>query len=260
MDYYQTLGINRDADTKEIKLAYRKLASKHHPDKGGSAEEFKKIQEAYSTLSDPDTRQQYDNPSPFGQGQGGSPFGDIFGDFFNQHRQHRRQGNPESVGDVQITLQQAYTGTDLSIGIDGKSTIIEIAPGTRDGSRIRLHQQGRQPHAEFPPGDLIIRIHVDVPPEMGIKDNDLYQHVLVNAIEVMTGVSKMIDHVSGKKLQVKIPAGSQHGTRLRLSNQGMPYPGAPQVYGSLFVIVNIDVPRILDPKHIEMLNSINKEI
>ena len=93
MDHYQTLGVSKQADAKEIKNAYRRLAGKHHPDKGGSEEEFKKVQKAYETLSDPNKRAEYDNPSPFGGGfrQGsqpfdmndifgaGSPFGDIFG-------------------------------------------------------------------------------------------------------------------------------------------------------------------------------------
>ena len=67
MDHYNTLGVSKDANKQEIKLAYRKLASKHHPDKGGDQEQFKRIQGAYSVLSDPDQRAQYDNPSPFNQ-------------------------------------------------------------------------------------------------------------------------------------------------------------------------------------------------
>tara|TARA_R110001606_G_scaffold362448_1_gene516217 strand:- start:845 stop:1651 length:807 start_codon:yes stop_codon:yes gene_type:complete len=268
MDYYQILGVDKNADSKSIKGAYRKLASKHHPDKGGDQEEFKKIQKAYETLSDNDKRAQYDNPSPFGDGfqnnspfSQGSPFGDIFGDIFGQQgRQQRRTANPDSVGDVKITLAQAYTGTDLSLDIDGKSETIHIQAGTRQGSRIRIPQGGRQPHPQFPPGDLIIRVHIDIPLEMGVDNNDLYQHIIINAIEAMTGIEKRIDHISGKKLSVKVPAGTQQGSKLRLSNQGMPYPGAPNVYGSLFIIINIDVPHIKDPKHMDMLNSINKEI
>ena len=265
MDHYQTLGVGRNAETKEIKRAYRKLASIHHPDKGGDQEKFKDIQKAYETLSDPQKKEQYDNPNPFQNFQGnpqdifrqGSPFGDIFGDIFGQRQ---RQGNPDSVGDIKITLQQAYHGTDLSINIDGVNRVLDIKPGTRQGSKIRIAQGGKQHYQQFPPGDLIIRMHVEVPPDMGVQDNDIYQHIMINAIEAMTGVEKRINHVSGKKLSVKVPQGTQQGSKLRLSNQGMPYPGAPEVFGSLFVIVNIDVPHIKDPKHIDMLNSINKEI
>ena len=84
MDYYETLGVNHTTQPDEIKKAYRKLASKHHPDKGGDAEQFKKIQEAYDTLSDPQRKHEYDNPNPFGQGNpfGQQDMGDIFETFF----------------------------------------------------------------------------------------------------------------------------------------------------------------------------------
>ena len=89
MDHYQTLGVSPQADEKEIKKAYRKLAGKHHPDKGGDENEFKKIQQAYETLSDPAKRQQYDNPNPFEGGdpfsQGGFNFRGDFGDIFETY-------------------------------------------------------------------------------------------------------------------------------------------------------------------------------
>lgn len=262
MDYYHTLGVNHTSTSEEIKKAYKRLASKHHPDKGGDEAEFKKIQQAYENLSDPQKKQAYDNPNPFEQfaQQGGNGFGDIFGDIFGQRQQRRQQGNPESVGDVQIPLAQAYSGTDININFDNKSKVITVDPGTRDGTRLRLHQQGRQPNPNFPAGDLIIRLHVLAPDGVQVVENDIYQHIVINAIEAMTGCTKEFTHISGKKLSVKIPSTSQNGSKLRLSSQGMPYPGAPHVYGSLFVIININVPNILDPRHIQMLNSINEEI
>ena len=99
MDYYKTLGVNRNASPDEIKKAYRKMAAQHHPDKGGDTATFQKIQEAYDTLSDPQKKHQFDNPNPFGNmnfhNQGGTPFGfqfhqqsfninDIFGQMFGQ--------------------------------------------------------------------------------------------------------------------------------------------------------------------------------
>lgn len=77
-DHYATLGVERTASKDEIKKAYRKLANEHHPDKGGSEDKFKEIGEAYSILHDDEKRQQYDNPSPFGNifgNMGGNPFG-----------------------------------------------------------------------------------------------------------------------------------------------------------------------------------------
>lgn len=85
-DYYSTLGLNKEASQDEIKRAFRKLAVEHHPDHGGDQEKFKEINEAYSILSDPDKRNQYDNPDPFGS---------IFGDIFN-FRNRRRGPQPDS--------------------------------------------------------------------------------------------------------------------------------------------------------------------
>ena len=116
MDHYETLGVQRDATAKEIKTAFRKLAMKHHPDKGGDQDQFKRIQGAYEVLSDPDKRAQYDNPNPFNQfeGFGGSnPFETIFGDIFGTRRQPER--NPDGVVDITITLLQAYTGTNMIV-------------------------------------------------------------------------------------------------------------------------------------------------
>jgi DnaJ-class molecular chaperone len=121
MDHYQTLGVAKNATPDDIKKAYRKLASKHHPDKGGDTATFQKIEEAYRILSDPNQRQQYDNPMPQGFPGGAGPHGfhfnmngmdlnDIFAQVFNQRGQtHQRQ--PQTFRtQVVVTLDQAYNG------------------------------------------------------------------------------------------------------------------------------------------------------
>jgi curved DNA-binding protein CbpA len=122
MDHYVTLGVNKNATPDDIKKAYRKLASKHHPDKGGDTSTFQKIEEAYRILSDPNQRQQYDNPAPhgfhFGQGAPeGFPFtSGGFADIFNMFQQHqdRQQRAQQQVfrTSVQATLQQVYFGEE----------------------------------------------------------------------------------------------------------------------------------------------------
>ena len=264
MDYYEALGVSKDADSATIKKAYRKLASKHHPDKGGDAEKFKEIQTAYDTLSDPDKRAQYDTPDPFGTFNGdpfgqGSPFADIFGDIFGR-RQTQAQRNPDSMGDVQITIEQAYSGTELVINVDGKTHVLNIKPGSRNGSRIRLHGQGHQRYKNLPPGDLVVRINVMVPQDMQIVESDIYQKIEVNSLEAIVGATKRIKHISGSVLEIKVPAGSQDGSRLRISRHGMPTPGAPEVKGHFYAIVSVSTPRISDKEHIEMLNKIIGDI
>lgn len=268
MDYYQTLGVGKDADAATIKRAYRKLASQHHPDKGGNADMFKQVQEAYETLSDPQKRAQYDNPQPqhhahyshhYGNGDVPPGFEDMFNDIF-RHNHRRPRTNPDSVGDLNITLAQAYHGDTVNISVGYGNETVHIPPGARPGTKIRIPGRGHQRYADAPPGDLIVRLHIITPDNIVIDHNDIYHHILINSIEAMIGVEKEIHHISGKKLKVKVPAGTQQDSRLRMMGYGMPYPNSNHQYGNLYVIVNIATPVINKQEHIDLLNTINKEI
>lgn len=111
MSHYDTLGVDKNASKDEIKKAYRKLAMKKHPDKGGDPEEFKKISEAYEVLSDDEKRQQYDNPH-----QGGEDVFEFFNQMFQGGRPMQRRMN-DVVRDVEIPLSKVYHGTELKFKI-----------------------------------------------------------------------------------------------------------------------------------------------
>jgi len=114
-NYYDVLGVKENSDQDTIKKAYRTLAKKHHPDKGGNDETFKKVSEAYDVLGDENKRQHYDNQrkNPFGDMGGGfNPFGDMFNMFGGQQR---RRGAPEKVIDVMVTTIESYLGSDKEI-------------------------------------------------------------------------------------------------------------------------------------------------
>ena len=147
-DHYATLGVARTATPDEIKRAFRKLASQHHPDKGGDTAKFQQVEEAYRTLSDPQKRQDYDNPTykkfqfeEFGDSQGGFNFNFNSGDFgpgfndifsmFRQQTQNQQRGYPHGVTQrvsVLIRLEDVATG--------GKKTV--IIPGRTGNSTIEL--------------------------------------------------------------------------------------------------------------------------
>jgi curved DNA-binding protein len=272
MDYYEILGVNKNSSPDEIKKAYRKLAMQHHPDRGGDADKFKEINEAYDVLGDTAKKDQYDNRSwgnwnredpadPFSQA---SPY---FGDFANIFRDRsevfrdkmRAQRNPDGVADLTISLSQAYTGTDINVNVGYANEIISVPAGCRDGTKIRLKGKGPSRIKNLPPGDLIVRITVECPPNMGREQDDLYVRLEIDAIAAMTGTEIEMQHVNGKIISVKVPAGVQHGSKLRLQNWGMPNPQTRQP-GHLYALIKVTIPKVTDPQHVNVLNIVRKEV
>jgi DnaJ-class molecular chaperone len=197
-DYYEILGLSKSASQDEIKRAYRKLALQYHPDKGGDQEKFKKVNEAYQMLSDPQKRSQYDRfgkagaqgfsqrggfegfssqgGSASGWDFGGSGFefnfgggglGDIFGDFFSQ-------AFSTVQAQVEITPSQAILGDDLIIETAGEKIKIEIPPGTQDETQFRIRGKGRKMR-NGQKGDLILIVKVKIPSQVTKEQKELYK-------------------------------------------------------------------------------------
>lgn len=262
MDYYGTLGVNHTTQPDEIKKAYRKLASKHHPDKGGDAEQFKKIQEAYDVLSDPQRKHEYDNPNPFG-GQnpfGNQDMGDIFETFFGGRRQQRRpQRNPDGVVDLQINLGEAYTGIERVIDTGYAQFKLIIPRGSKHGTKFNMRGKGPTQYEGLPAGDLIVRLHVYNPPEWEtVNHNDLLIKVSIDYFESLLGTSVRVGHIDGKQLDIKVPKNSAPGSSLRLSGKGMPDPDTGRM-GNLFVELVVVPPKVSDKFLQELEHIINKE-
>ena len=122
MSYYDVLGVPTDATEADIKKAFRKLASQHHPDKGGDTDKFQQIQEAYETLSNVNRRQEYDHPPRQGFSgnfhQGHQTFGDdVFAQMFgaggrNYSFRQQQMSNPDSMAQIHITLSECHNGTE----------------------------------------------------------------------------------------------------------------------------------------------------
>jgi molecular chaperone DnaJ len=114
-DFYQILGVNENASQDEIKKAYRKLAVEHHPDKGGDENKFKKISEAYDTISDENKRSQYDNQrrNPFAGMGGGGGFNPF--DMFNQMHSQRKRAAPDKIVEVVVGAVESYKGSEKNI-------------------------------------------------------------------------------------------------------------------------------------------------
>lgn len=252
MDYYQTLGVNHTTQPDEIKKAYRKLASKHHPDKGGDAEQFKRIQEAYDVLSDPERKYEYDHPTT------SDPFAG-FGSYNPNHFQERRVRNPDGVTTVSISLAQAHTGTDVVVDVGYSREVLTVPSGIPNGARFRLRGKGPSRFKNAEPGDLLVMIDIQMPTNMSREGNDIIQDVYVSSLDAITGGDVEVKHFTGKRIKVRVPRGIQHTERLRVRSYGTadPQSGIP---GDLYVRVCLFTPQITDPNHLDMLNKVKHEV
>lgn len=241
-DYYEILGVPKNASDDDIKKAYRKLAMKYHPDREtGDENKFKEVTEAYEHLSDASKRHSYDHrgSNPFSsQGNFSNHrshqdfeeiirhhFGsdDIFGDLFG-HRTTNRQ----SIGIIEISLQDAYIGRSITIN---PKTTIHLPRGVRSGSKF--YADGK-----------MYKVNVRADDKFKRSNDDLLVDISIDAIEAILGIEAILEHLDGVKLQFAIPAGIQVGQIVKLSGKGMKNPETDK-YGDLLVRINITVPKNL---------------
>ena len=221
-DYYSTLGVAKNSTPDQIKQAYRRLASLHHPDKGGDTAQFQEIQEAYAVLSDADKRQQYDNPQPqfsFGGGGGGPAFDfdTIFNIFGADLRGQRRQSPRLNLW---ISLADVITGGPRTISLQtGNATsdvVINIPVGIHDNDNIRY--PGLAPGG----GDLIVNYRIKPDPKWQCNGTNVITEVVIDIWDLILGKDLTIIDILGKELSVRVPAETQPGSILRARGRGLP--------------------------------------
>ena len=271
-DYYAALGVAPDADEKAIKTAYRKLARKFHPDvskEKGAEEKFKGVNEAYEALKDPAKRRAYDQlraqgyrpgeefhpPPNFGDGQG-FDFSDLdeggFSDFFESlfGQSHGRggrggQARPRRGRDVQarieIPLATAYSGGRERITLrdgGGERTLeVKIPAGILPGQQIRLGGQGSPGTHGASAGDLMLEVAVREDSRFRLEGRDVHYTLALPPWQAALGATVTVPTLGGE-VELKIPAGSDSGKRMRLRGRGM--PGATP--GDQYVTVEIHAP------------------
>ena len=288
-DYYKILGVDRKATDDDIRKAYRKLAKQYHPDynpNNKKAEDtFKEINEAYEVLSDAKKRSHYDrlgsdysqwqrrgNPGDFNWDQyGGAPGGtrvnmddlnEMFGgggfsDFFQSifgtggARPSARSQPQGYQQDLEITLEEAYKGTQRRIQTDGKEKIVRIPAGVRTGSKVRVAGAG-------PNGlDLYLIVGVAEDKKFERHSNDLHTTATVSVFTALLGGEAEVETMEGK-ITLNVPAGTQPDQVFRLSGRGMPHLKNPKEKGDLFVKLKVQIPRYLSAKQRELLDEASR--
>jgi len=350
-DYYEVLGVSREATEDEIKKAYRKLARKYHPDVNkedkDAAEKFKEINEAYEVLKDPEKRARYDQFGHAGVGQGGFDAGDFggfggfggFGDFgsdifddifdifggsFGRSRRRGPTRGADIRYDLEITLEEAAFGAEKEVEIfrmesckncngtgakpgtmpktcpscggsgqvrrvqnlgpmqftnvttctncGGRGTIIEepcpkchgrgqskvgrkikikVPAGVDTGSQLRMSGEGEPGELGGPPGDLYVVIRVK-PHKLFVRQgDDLISQALISFVQATLGDEIDVPTLE-EKVKLKIPEGTQPGTRFRLRSKGIPHLRG-YGRGDLIVQVEVVIPKKLNDKQKELL-------
>lgn len=262
MDYYSTLGLKKGASPDEIKKAYRSMAMKHHPDRGGDEKLFKEVEEAYRTLSDPQKKQMYDmgvdpNRQQSGFGQGPFEFhfnagdiNDIFGNFgFGGFgRQPLRRNRSLSIN-IELTLEDVLTGKEFNaeVGVPGgnkKIINISIPSGVENGQQIKYQGMGDDTMKDVRPGDLIVNIYIKEHKHFLRSHDNLFFEKNITVWDAILGTKIQIETLDQKKLDINVPAGTQPETILSCKGEGLPNVRT-RVRGNLMVKIKVDIPRNL---------------
>lgn len=306
-DYYEILGVKRDATEEQIRQAYRKLARKHHPDLNpgdkSAEEKFKEINEANEVLSDSDKRKRYDQlganwqngaefTPPPGWGHvnveyedmnnifGGGGFSDFFESLFGGGRAAResesrrrsarsRAKGQDAEAEMEISLEDAHRGgrhkitiqsaracptcggTGMSKGIicatcrgsgqvlSPRTIDVNIPPGAREGSVIKIARQAQSASGGGEAGDLYVKLRIKPHSKFTVSGDDITAEIAITPSEAILGASIEVPTIDGKA-EMKIPAGSQGGQRLRLRGQGLNRRGGGR--GDAYVRLKIVVP------------------
>lgn len=281
-DYYQVLGLAPSATADEIKRTYKKLARKYHPDVSDEPDaqrKFQEVSEAYEVLKDQEKRAEYDelyqyvnNPNQFRRGGGQhfnfdsnfsaeAGFEDLLRSIFGERRGF---GGFESRGfaargrDIRhtlpVTLEEAYAGGSRQLRLatmTGDKVInVKIPKGVSRGQELRLKGQGEPGSSPEHAGDLYLEIDYAAHPLFDVDGNDVTLVLPVSPWEAALGASVEVATLGGK-VNLKVPANSQNGSKLRLKGRGL---GS----GDQIVVLKIVNPQVENDKQKALFESMRE--
>lgn len=289
-NYFDILGVSPEASDDEIKKAYRSLAMKHHPDRGGDQAKFQDIQEAYDTLSNPQKRAEWDmqrrgGGNPFAGGQpggfhfnfgfnpGGDPFDihdifrnfqqgqDPFAGFRNQQQPRRNRDLRVSIDlDLSSTLEKQTKHISVKHINGHRETVsIDIPRGVNGNMQMKYAGHGDRSYGDLPPGDLYINFRVHQHPDFIIEGIDLIRVIKLNCIDAVTGTTIKVNGLDGTEFTVNIPVGTQNNSRMRIGHQGL-YSVEHPHRGNLILHIELFVPTNLNTEQLLTLEKISNEL
>ena len=278
-DYYKVLGVGETATKDQIKKAFKDIAKKEHPDRGGNEAVFKEANEAHDTLKDSQKRHDYDTQRKFGGGtrqggQGQHPFfnEDIFGDFFSGfsggdmdfNGRFNFQGNPNARTKtfrarhqanksinvrMAISIKEAMSNNEKTInyklpsGRDEFATI-KIPAGIQHGVTFKFAGMGDNSIKNVPRGDLMVQMSVLDSDGYTRKGNDLYTDKTINCFQAVRGHKIQLNTLEDSVITVNVPAGTQPNTLLLVKSRGMPVHKTLGIRGNLYVKIHILIPQL----------------
>jgi curved DNA-binding protein len=268
MTHYATLGVAEAATPEEIKSAYRKLAKQHHPDLGGDVAKFQQISEAYETLADGDKRAHYDhqlrNPQfnhGFNQGNPdifnhiNEQFSHMFG-FNFMHPQTPRNRNIRIHLELDFleTLNVCQKTIEFNLTNGSERITLDIPAGISDQAVLQMAGRGDNAITSVPRGSLEIVVRVKPHPKFTRIDDHILTDVTINCFQSILGHSLDFDTPSGKKINLRIPPGTQSGTQFGITDEGFSIANRPR--GKFIIKVNVMIPTALTTEQLKLVEQI----
>lgn len=294
IDYYQVLGVSKNATEKEIKDAYRKLARKHHPDLNPNDAEankkFQQLNEANEVLSDPEKRKKYDKygenwqhgeeyekyqqqqqanqqQNPFGGagqasgfgGYEGEDFSDFFQSMFGQggrssSRQARFRGQDYNA-ELHLNLRDVAESHKQTLTVNGKNIRITIPAGVENGQTIKIAGHGGAGANNGPAGDLYITFVIAEDARFKRNGNDLLITEKLDLYTAILGGEVTVDTLNGK-VKIKIKPETQNGTKVKLKGKGLPVYKKDNEHGDLYITWDIQLPTNLTDKQKKLFEEL----
>src|SRR5210317_1943005 len=277
-NYYDILGVDEKATSAYITKAFKELAKKHHPDRGGDKDKFQEINEAHDTLKNSQKRHDYDTMRKFGSrstgGGGEHPFfnEDIFGDFFSgfggdnngfrfnftgrdgderifRNVRQQPRGNRNVQVRMAISIKETMMHNEKTISYKLPSgreefATVKIPAGVQHGVTFKFSGMGDDSIRNMPRGDLMVVMSVLDSDGFTRKGNDLFTDKTIDCFQAVRGHEFNLRTLDDKVIKVKVPAGTQPGTMLTLKGLGMPVHKTLNIRGNLYVKVHILIPQL----------------